>query len=81
MLVNLINEKKNKKITSKQIANLLNTREATISDKLNGKSRFSFDEAITIQKVLDICQLVWLTKNTSYENVGGIFLRKNTIDS
>ena len=20
-----------------------------------------------------ICQLVWLTKNTSYENVGGIF--------
>ena len=29
----------------------------------------------------DICQLVWLTKNTSYENVGGIFLRKNTIDS
>lgn len=30
---------------------------------------------------LDICQLVWLTKNTSYENVGGIFLRKNTIDS
>ena len=22
----------------------------------------------------DICQLVWLTKNTSYENVGGIFL-------
>ena len=33
------------------------------------------------RKVLDICQLVWLTKNTSYENVGGIFLRKNTIDS
>ena len=31
--------------------------------------------------VRDICQLVWLTKNTSYENVGGIFLRKNTIDS
>ena len=29
----------------------------------------------------DICQLVWLTKNTSYENVRGIFLRKNTIDS
>ena len=24
----------------------------------------------------DICQLVWLTKNTSYENVGGIFLRQ-----
>lgn len=32
-------------------------------------------------KNMDICQLVWLTKNTSYENVGGIFLRKNTIDS
>ena len=26
---------------------------------------------------MDICQLVWLTKNTSYENVGGIFLRRN----
>ena len=25
-------------------------------------------------KIVDICQLVWLTKNTSYENVGGIFL-------
>ena len=24
----------------------------------------------------DICQLVWLTKNTSYENVGGIFFTK-----
>lgn len=33
------------------------------------------------QGKVDICQLVWLTKNTSYENVGGIFLRKNTIDS
>ena len=33
------------------------------------------------RKIEDICQLVWLTKNTSYENVGGIFLRKNTIDS
>ena len=32
-------------------------------------------------EIWDICQLVWLTKNTSYENVGGIFLRKNTIDS
>ncbi len=33
------------------------------------------------EKKMDICQLVWLTKNTSYENIGGIFLRKNTIDS
>ncbi len=35
----------------------------------------------SLQEKVDICQLVWLTKNTSYENVGGIFLRKNTIDS
>ena len=35
----------------------------------------------TEAQTTDICQLVWLTKNTSYENVGGIFLRKNTIDS
>lgn len=41
------------------------------------------DILLTASKKLkwDICQLVWLTKNTSYENVGGIFLRKNTIDS
>src|SRR5699024_11002921 len=31
--------------------------------------------ATSLQSInLDICQLVWLTKNTSYENVGGIFL-------
>ncbi|QIZ05262.1 hypothetical protein [Limosilactobacillus reuteri] len=35
--------------------------------------------ASDIQKLwvlTDICQLVWLTKNTSYENVGGIFFTK-----
>lgn len=46
---------------------------------------YSNREALIKVKLLkvkvDICQLVWLTKNTSYENVGGIFLRKNTIDS
>lgn len=45
----------------------------------------SFNLSALRQEVLigkmDICQLVWLTKNTSYENVGGIFLRKTTIDS
>ena len=39
------------------------------------------ERAAFIGTFMDICQLVWLTKNTSYENVGGIFLRKNTIDS
>ena len=53
---------------------------------------FYFDSQVGVCRVIvyltfyikekwDICQLVWLTKNTSYENVGGIFLRKNTIDS
>ena len=46
---------------------------------LNGVVRIEFDRYR--QNNADICQLVWLTKNTSYENVGGIFLRKNTIDS
>ena len=51
-------------------------------DRIQKAKRLEREQIIKeiIQK-LDICQLVWLTKNTSYENVGGIFLRKNTIDS
>lgn len=61
----------NYKIKSSNIENIFfETIEKTFNS-LNTLSR----------KILDICQLVWLTKNTSYENVGGIFLRKNTIDS
>ena len=42
---------------------------------------WNIEDTISMDEIVDICQLVWLTKNTSYENVGGIFLRKNTIDS
>lgn len=53
MYANLFKVMKLKGITGKQIANLLECREATISDKLNGivASGFTFDEAAKIKKV------------------------------
>ena len=42
-----------KKITIKQLAELLNSREATVSDKINGNvgCGFYFDEALRIKNV------------------------------
>jgi len=37
-------------IVIRQIAELLNVRFATVSDKLNGRSRFFCDEAIKIKR-------------------------------
>lgn len=53
MYNNLIKVMKAKGVTGVQIANLLNCRQATISDKLNGlvASGFTFDEAAKIKKV------------------------------
>lgn len=51
MLTNLETARKYKDITLKQIADLLGVRIATVSDKINGKSNFTFDEALKIQKV------------------------------
>ena len=53
MYSNLLSLMKNKKITISQLANLLNVRSATASDKLKGvvKLGFSIDEALTIKKV------------------------------
>lgn len=51
MLTNLENARKYKDITLKQIADLLGVRIATVSDKINGKSNFTFDEALKIEKV------------------------------
>jgi hypothetical protein len=53
MYNNLIKVMKLKGITGIQIANLLECRQATISDKLNGVVAFgfSFDEAAKIKKV------------------------------
>ena len=41
-------------------------------DITNKKSSLKLNQ----RRFLDICQLVWLTKNTSYENVGGYFFMK-----
>ena len=38
--------------------------------------RFTFFSPSGYISTMDISQLVWLTENTFYENVGGIFLRK-----
>ena len=51
------------------------------SGKYYTASSIAYNLGLSEEWIMDICQLVWLTKNTSYENVGGIFLRKNTIDS
>ncbi len=53
MYSNLLKAMKLKGITGIQISNLLECRQATISDKLNGivASGFTFDEASKIKKV------------------------------
>jgi hypothetical protein len=53
MYRNLINAMKQKRVTAIQLANLLECRQATMSDKLNGvvNCGFSFDEAYKIKKV------------------------------
>ncbi len=51
MYKNLLSAMKLKSITATQMAELLEVRIATVSDKINGKSRFYFDEAIKIKKV------------------------------
>lgn len=52
MYNNLILLMKKKKVTARQIAKLLNSRDATISEKLNGVSKggFTFDEARKIKQ-------------------------------
>ena len=51
MYKNLSNAMKSKGITQNQIAELLEVRVATVSDKMTGKSRYYFEEAIKIKKV------------------------------
>lgn len=53
MYANLLISMKCKKVTLKQIAELLGCRQATISDKVNGitEGGFYFDEALKIKKV------------------------------
>ncbi len=53
MYINLLNAMKAKGITAMQLANLLECRPATMSDKLNGvvNCGFYFDEAYKIKKV------------------------------
>ena len=46
---NLEAEMKRSNIKRKDIAEKLNVRYATVTDKVNGKSKFSFDEALFIK--------------------------------
>ncbi|MFS7200603.1 XRE family transcriptional regulator [Carnobacterium divergens] len=51
MLKNLEVALSEKKITRSQVASILGyTRYATISDKIEGKTTFSFDEALKIKR-------------------------------
>lgn len=50
MYRNLLAEMARKCITKKQIAKFLKVRDATISDKINGKYSFKLDEAFKIKK-------------------------------
>lgn len=51
MLKNLKDALETKHVTYIQVSKLLNCRPATVSDKINGKTKFSFDEAFQIQGV------------------------------
>lgn len=50
MYLNLKHELRSCQITQAQISELLGVREATVSDKINGKSRFTVDEALRVKK-------------------------------
>lgn len=69
----LIKAMKDEGVTSIQLANLLECRQATVSDKLNGivKSGFYFDEAVRIHEVFfekyDFKKL--FTRNKNQTNV------------
>lgn len=51
MLRNLKHALEEKHITYIQVSKVLDCRPATVSDKINGKTKFSFDEAFKIQEV------------------------------
>lgn len=50
MYRNLKAEKARNNVTNEKIATCLGVRKATISDKLNGRSRFFFDECLKIKQ-------------------------------
>lgn len=51
MLVNLDRVRKEKDISLADLADVLNVRTATVSDKINGKSDFKFSEAVKIHNL------------------------------
>ena len=61
MLNNLRAEMARKNITMMDLANLLGVRHATISDKINGKYRFYYEEALKIKNTFfPECSLEYL---------------------
>lgn len=47
---NLESEMVRRKVNRSDLADFLQVRYATVSDKLNGKSNFTFDEALRIKR-------------------------------
>lgn len=52
MYANMISELRRKNITNKAVAELINTTEKTVVNKLNGTSEFTVSEAMAINKNL-----------------------------
>lgn len=69
MFPNLRSEMARKNVTISDIATLLSVRYATAHDKMSGKSRFYYDEALKIKKEFfeeyEIEYLFWKEEETA----------------
>lgn len=66
---NLRAEMARKGITMVDISNFLNVRYATVNDKVNGKYRFYYDEALKIKRhFFPECNIEYLFECTDSEN-------------
>ncbi|MEC0092856.1 helix-turn-helix domain-containing protein [Paenibacillus macquariensis] len=70
MYENLRAEMKRKKVLISDLATALGTRRATVSDKINGKSRFYYDEASGIKKIFfPDCEIEYLFSSSDQHTV------------
>lgn len=69
MYKNLAHEMKQRKVSQLMLSNLLDIRPATVSDKINGNSKFYFDEALRVKKVFfDNLDIEYLFKTDECED-------------
>ncbi|WP_059048921.1 helix-turn-helix domain-containing protein [Paenibacillus senegalimassiliensis] len=71
MFKNLRAEMARKKVSVGELAAVLGVRYATASEKLNGHSRFYYEEATKIRKhFFPECQLEYLFEQSEYTKTG-----------